>query len=210
MSEATPTRSAALALREQARAMREGHAFLDEKCLVLAGAMLRELRRFDAARSVLEALRAAAAASLAAAIERHGLQGLQCQPALALSTASLVVERASLLGVERREARLEAGAARAPDAVYATAEAAACRAAFAALLAQLAAMAAMSGNLARLEREYRRTVRRVRALEDVLIPEAAATLAAIEERLEELDREEAQWSRAFLHETEAQHFFGRK
>jgi len=70
----------------------------------------------------------------------------------------------------------------------------------AALLAQLAAIAAMSGNLARLEREYRRTVRRVRALEDVLIPETAGTLAAIEERLEELEREEAQWSRAFLNE----------
>jgi V/A-type H+-transporting ATPase subunit D len=204
MNEATPTRSAALALREQARAMREGHAFLDEKCLVLAGAMLRELRRFDAARSSLEALRAGAAASLAAAIERHGLQGLQCQPALDLATASLAIERASLLGVERRDARLEAGAARAPDAVYATAEAAACRSAFAALLAQLAAMAAMSGNLARLEREYRRTVRRVRALEDVLITETVGTLAAIEDRLEELDREEAQWSRAFLNERELQ------
>jgi len=203
MSEATPTRSAALALREQARAMREGHAFLDEKCLVLAGAMLRELRRYDAARSALETQRAAAAGCLAAAIERHGLQGLQCQPALDLSGASLAVERASLLGVERREARLEAAAARAPDAVHATPEAAPCRAAFAALLVELAAIAAISGNLVRLEREYRRTVRRVRALVDVLIPETAGTLAAIEERLEELEREEAQWSRAFLNEEDA-------
>lgn len=203
MSEATPTRSAALALREQARAMREGHAFLDEKCLVLAGAMLRELRRYDAARGALEALRTAAAGRLAAAIERHGLQGLQCQPALDLAAASLTLERASLLGVERREARLDPAAARAPDAVHATPEATACRAAFAALLIQLATIAAISGNLARLEREYRRTVRRVRALEDVLIPETTGTLAAIEERLEELEREEAQWSRAFLNQEEA-------
>ena len=196
MSQATPTRSAALALREQAGAMREGHAFLDEKCLVLAGAMLRELRRFDAARGALELLRAAAASALAAALERHGLQGLQCQPALDLSTASLAIERASLLGVERREARLDAGGARVPEAVYPTPEVAACRAAFAALLAHLAAMAATSGNLERLERDYRRTVRRVRALEDVLIPETVRTLAAIEERLEELERDEALWSRA--------------
>ena len=203
MSETTPTRSAALALREQARAMREGHAFLDEKCLVLAGAMLRELRRFDDASRALQALRASAAAGLAAAIERHGLQGVQCQPALDLSAASLGVERASLLGVEQRAARLDAATARAAQAVYATPEAEACRAAFVALLAHLAAMAAISGNLLRLEREYRRTVRRVRALEDVLIPETAGTLASIEERLEELEREEAQWPRVFLNEGES-------
>jgi hypothetical protein len=35
----------------------------------------------------------------------------------------------------------------------------------------------------------------------VLIPETAGTLASIEERLEELEREEAQWPRAFLGES---------
>ena len=46
MNDVTPTRSLLIALADERRTMREGAAFLDEKCLVLAGAMLRELRRY--------------------------------------------------------------------------------------------------------------------------------------------------------------------
>jgi V/A-type H+-transporting ATPase subunit D len=56
-------------------------------------------------------------------------------------------------------------------------------------------MAAMIGNLERLYQEYRRTVRRVRALQDVLLPEIDATLYEVETRLDELEQDEALWVR---------------
>jgi V/A-type H+-transporting ATPase subunit D len=70
-------------------------------------------------------------------------------------------------------------------------EAQACRTAFGALLPLAARLAVLSGNLERLRVEYLRTSRRARALEDVLLPETDARLAAIEAALEELEREEA-------------------
>ena len=72
MTELTATRSVAMALGEERQAMREGAVFLDEKCVLLAGAMLLELRRFEAARATLRALQSRAAATLAAALGRHG------------------------------------------------------------------------------------------------------------------------------------------
>ena len=46
-------------------------------------------------------------------------------------------------------------------------------------------------NVCRLLQEYRRTERRARALENVLMPEIRAQLAAITEYLDEFDQEEA-------------------
>ena len=51
-------------------------------------------------------------------------------------------------------------------------------------------MTTLAGNLERMYREYRRTVRRVRALQDVLLPEVDATLNEVESRLEELEQDE--------------------
>ena len=81
MSDLTPTRSRAIALREERQTMREGYAFLDEKCLLLAGEMLREARAWEnCVRGLLPRMTAARAA-LARAIGRHGVDGLQVQPA---------------------------------------------------------------------------------------------------------------------------------
>ena len=52
-------------------------------------------------------------------------------------------------------------------------------------------MGAAAANLERLSEEYRRSIRRARALDDVLIPEAARELAAMETGLEDLEREDA-------------------
>jgi len=74
-------------------------------------------------------------------------------------------------------------------------EAEACRLAFAAVLAAGAKLAAVSGNLERLSLEYRRSVRRARALQDVMLPELDHTIGDIEGRLEELEQEDAIWMR---------------
>ena len=52
-------------------------------------------------------------------------------------------------------------------------------------------LAAVGGNLERLSREYRRSVRRARALQDVLLPALERDVAEIETRLEELEQQDA-------------------
>ncbi|MFM9887080.1 MAG: V-type ATP synthase subunit D [Burkholderiales bacterium] len=195
MSDVTPTRSVAIALKDERRTMQEGYAFLDEKCLLLAGAMLREVRLFDALRRELLPLQREAMAALQAAIGRHGLNGLQCYPPSRTSEHAPRITRRSLLGVTINEAELAGESAKAEPAFNPSPEAEHCRTAFTHLLPKLTAMAALAGNLERLYQEYRRTVRRVRALQDVLLPEIGALLGEVEARLEELEQDEALWVR---------------
>jgi V/A-type H+-transporting ATPase subunit D len=63
-------------------------------------------------------------------------------------------------------------------------------AAFRRLLEAAAPLAAITANLERLMREYRRTERRVRALENVVLPEISQDLAAMEEHLDLNEQEE--------------------
>lgn len=195
MSGTTATRSAVIALRDERRAMREGCAFLDEKCLLLAAAMMTELRRLDALMAELAPLRRRARQALQLALSRHGLHGLQCQPPLAAGERRVVIRNRSLLGVPLHDASLEGAAGVAPAAANPSPEARECRAAFAALIDPMVRMAAMSANLARLQAEYRRTARRVRALEDVVLPEIEGDLEAMEGTLAELEQDEALWAR---------------
>jgi V/A-type H+-transporting ATPase subunit D len=196
VSDITATRSVAIALAEERHAMQEGYAFLDEKCLLLASAMLRELRRFDEAKARLRALQSHAATALAAALRRHGLQGLQCYPASPADAITLDTRQRLLLNVPLIDASTRRELVATPEPVYVSLEAEDCRAAFLTFTQQLEVMAAMSGNLARLYREYRRSVRRVRALQDVLLPELDGEMNEIETQLEELERDEllgARW-----------------
>ena len=171
MSEFTPTRSAVIGLKEERRAMQEGYVFLDEKCLLLAAAMLRELRRYEQAGIALKALLAEAGTTLAASVRRHGLQELQCCTAPGSAPVSLQTRQHSLMGVALVDATATRETLEVTEPVYPSPEVGACRDAFAALTAHLAQVAAIAGNLERLHREYRKSVRRVRALQDVLLPE---------------------------------------
>ncbi|HEY2188089.1 MAG TPA: V-type ATP synthase subunit D [Caldimonas sp.] len=195
MSDISPTRSAVLELQDERRAMHEGYVFLDEKCLLLAGEILRQLQTHDRLQRRLQVLHEDAAAALAAAVARHGLHGLQVYPATDLSRASVPIRARSLMGVRLQEAALDGGDAQAEDAVNRSPEAEACRLAYAAVLAAAAEAAAVTGNLERLSLEYRRSVRRARALQDVMLPELDQTIADIDGRLEEAEREDAIWMR---------------
>lgn len=195
MSELSPTRSAVIEMQDERRAMHEGYVFLDEKCLLLAGEMLRQLEHHARLQRDFLALDAAATAALRAAVARHGLQGLQVHPAADLAPARLEVEARSLMGVRLQQARWHGADARSAASVQPSPEAEACRQAFAALLAQASQLAAVAGNLERLSSEYRRAVRRARALQDVMLPELDRSIADIESRLEELEQEDAIWMR---------------
>jgi V/A-type H+/Na+-transporting ATPase subunit D len=195
MSDASATRSVVIELKDERRAMHEGYVFLDEKCLLLAGEILRELARYGQLQREFLKLHEDALAALRLAVMRHGLQGLQIYPPADLSPARVRTEGRSLMGVRLQEATLESGDVQAADAVDRSPEAEACRRAFAAVLAAAAPIAAVSGNLERLSLEYRRAVRRARALQDVMLPELDQTIYEIDSRLEELEREDAIWMR---------------
>lgn len=201
MTEGSPTRSRLIALKEEGRAMQEGYVFLDEKCLLLAGAMLRELQRHDALLDALAVAQAAAQAALRAALARHGMDGLSVYPAGRAERLVLRQSRTSMIGVALHRAELLVAADTAAAAVFPSPEAEACRAAFVALAQAATALAAAVGNLVRLEREYRRTVRRASALHDVVLPEIEREVAAITGQLDELEREEALWVRFSRRET---------
>jgi V/A-type H+-transporting ATPase subunit D len=191
MSGPTPTRSAVIEMKDERRAMHEGYVFLDEKCLLLAGEILRELALHARLQAEFLALDAAANAALQAAVMRHGLQGLQIYPPADLSSVRLSCTSSALMGVRLQQATLAGQAAPAEAAVMPSPEAEACRRAYAALLPAAATLAAIGGNLERLSYEYRRAVRRARALQDVMLPELDRDLYDSENRLEELEREDA-------------------
>jgi V/A-type H+-transporting ATPase subunit D len=195
VSDVSPTRSAVIEMKDERRAMHEGYVFLDEKCLLLAGEILRQLDQHGALQRTFTTLHDAAIAALQTAVARHGLQDLQVYPPAVLAGAAVQMTPRTLMGVRLQQATWHAEGGTAADAVMPSPEAEACRHAFASLLAAGAELAAVSGNLERLSFEYRRSVRRARALQDVMLPELDHTIADIEGRLEELEQEDAIWMR---------------
>lgn len=191
MTDRNPTRAALLELQDEQRAMHEGYVFLDEKCLLLAGEMLRQLGLLAALRATLEAAQARAVQALQAGLGRHGLAGLTLLPPPPQDEARGEVQAAALMGVRLQQARWTTDGRPPPPAVADSPEARDLREAFTALVEAAAPLAAVQGNLERLSQEYRRSVRRARALQDVLLPELAHGIADIATRIEELEQQDA-------------------
>ena len=124
--------------------------------------------------------------SLAVALAEQGRKVLLCEQ------GRLVVDAASLMGVRLQQAHWQADVhAQVPPSVAASPELRALRVACAALLEAAAPLGAVAGNLERLSQEYRRSVRRARALQDVLLPELEREMAGVESALDEGERQEA-------------------
>jgi V/A-type H+-transporting ATPase subunit D len=190
--EVAATRVAMLELRDERRLVQEGYDLLDEKRVLLATEILRQLREHTVLQRAQASQWQAARAALGAAIEVHGFDDLTVEPPLSLADARLLTERRTFLGLPLRTATLEAGSGLpvAPP-VRASPELRRTAAAFGALVAGLVTQAALEANLRCLVAEYRRTERRARALENVLLPEIDRSLRSIEEQLNAVDQEEA-------------------
>lgn len=198
MREVAPTRSAAIELADERRLMRQGYQFLDEKRTLLAAEMLRQMKVYRARTDALTQANHDAAAALAAAVERHGLDQLQVYPVPAAPSLP-TPQRTLFLGLAMLtvEDAAPAEPSDTPPAIDASPEAKACRAAFTKLTALAADIAARAGNLERLAREYKRTERRAQALEKVLLPEVEDAMRRVDEQLDTMEREETirtRWS----------------
>jgi V/A-type H+/Na+-transporting ATPase subunit D len=209
----SPTRSAFLELKEERQLVREGFEFLDEKRVILAQEMLKRLEAWRAARARYDALHEDAAAALARALGRHGLDGLGIYPVVRMENASVQVQETRFLGVHLLDGKFAPGWAEdadasgaatgtlarhfspgkqpSPPAVSPSPEAERCREAFSALVPLAVELAVMRASLERLIREYIRTERRARALENVVLPEIEGSLRFMDEQLEAMDQEEA-------------------
>ncbi len=187
----TASRSAFLELQDEQRLVNDGYEFLDEKRILLAAELLRQREAWREARSTFMERWQTANKALPAAAADQGLEGLQVYPRYTLDGARLDIDERPYVGQVMLEAGMdigEAGLSREP--VRPSPEVRRCADAFRALLDAAAPLAAITANLERLMREYRRTERRVRSLENVVLPEIRQDLAAMEEHLDLNEQEE--------------------
>jgi V/A-type H+-transporting ATPase subunit D len=191
--EVLATRVAFLELKDERRLIQEGYELLDEKRVLLATEIMRQLRQLGALREELAHLEPAALEALEGAVAMHGFDRLTVEPKADLGAALLGVHERPFLGLRLVEAALEERAAPAPGPLDrpSTPEARGCALAFRRLLDRHVELAACSVSLRRLIREYVRTERRARALENIVLPEIEESLRSIEEQLDALDQEEA-------------------
>lgn len=198
MAEGSASRAALLALRRDRRVIEEGHRFLDERRVALAHELLRRAQAHAEHRAAFLARHERARVALGEAVGRHGLEGLQAHPPALVSGAGASRAEAPFLGVRLvNAAGLQLAATDDPAAVLRTSEVARCARAFRELAQDAAALAGEVASLMRLMNEYRRTERRVRAIENIVLPEARADERRFEAALEELDQEEVMRSRLF-------------
>lgn len=187
-----PTQAALLALREERTVIDEAYEFLDEKRLLLAAELLRQLTRYESLKDQVDTLTQQATRRLRSAVQRHGLQELGIYPARLQGRQTLEKQQRNFMGVTLIETRLVTTGPPVPvKPCFASAEADLCRAAFEQLVVHTAEMSGTAGNLYRLMVEYRLTERRARALEYVLLPEVEQALKDISIHLEEMDFEDA-------------------
>ena len=188
-----PTRSALLELRDERQLVDEAFEFLDEKRLLLAAEILRQLDMYAGQVAEIEVLGHEATSKLTATVGRHGLQGASVYPALKLTHTELTVSKKNFMGVtlmvSELQYRLDQQTAQ-ETASNPTTEAQHCQQIFLELTLKSAVLAGLSGNLHRLLLEYRLTERRARALENVILPEIELTLNIMSTHIEELDLEE--------------------
>lgn len=187
-----PTRSVLLELADEHRFTREGHQFLDQKRMLVAGELLRALARYEACLHAWLRHHGPACGALAAATAMHGLDALSVHPAGTTTLEQTRIKTINFLGVLLAQPG-GATTQRSPPkgAVDTSPEVRRTAAAYALLMAEAVELAACAGNVVRLLNEYRKTERRARALENVILPELATTMAHVEEQLEEQDQEEA-------------------
>ena len=171
----------------------EAHVFLDEKLLLLAAELLRQLDIYKQCKHELDELQARSMEVMRAALMHHGLNGLQVYPAASLDGAEFRQHTYNFMGVDLVETELNIDSLANTHATPSNPSSAAesCINLFREIVTKSALLSGLSGNLYRLLTEFRLTERRARALENVILPEIDQSLREMSAHLEELDLEDA-------------------
>ena len=188
------TRAAILELKNEQLVVNEAYIFLDEKRMLLAAELLRQLRIYQQLNNARGVLHDQSNQAVQSAVMHHGLDGLQVFPAASFEAATLKQNTHNFMGVTLVETELSTENVENINTAAASnpsAKADYCRQLFREIVVQSAVLAGISGNLYRLLREYRLTERRSRALENVILPEIEQNLREMSLHLEELDLEDA-------------------
>jgi V/A-type H+-transporting ATPase subunit D len=185
----TVSRSAYLALKEEQQLVTTGYEFLDEKRILLAAEMLRQRELYRELRAGFTTACDRAAEALVSAAAETGLDGLQVHPVSVLEDAQIATERRPVIGQWLLDSRLELRADT-DTPVGTSSTVGTCAALFRDILERGVRLAAVSANLERLMHEYRRTERRVRALENVVLPDIRQDITAMQEYLDLNEQEE--------------------
>ena len=184
------SRGAFLELRDEEELVKTGYRLLDEKRVQLAAEILQQRREYRAARQAFAQRCENAAAALLEAAAAEGIDELQVHPAVTFD-AALSIESRPFVGLSLITAALgmvsntdggpqQAGGGTVQD----------CIDAFRAVMVDGVPLAALVTNLERLMVEYQRTERRVRALENVILPEISSNIAMMQEQLDLNEQEE--------------------
>ena len=185
------SKSAWLELREERELVRDGYEFLDEKRVLLAAEILRQRDAYNVERKNFVNLAKRAREALVASVADLGLEGVQTYPVARLADGRVSISRRASAGLQLLAAEFEPGERRrATEPVQRSGAANDCQKLYRDLLELGAALAARSGNLMRLTSEYRRVERRVRALENIILPEIQQTMTYMEEHLDLNEQEE--------------------
>ena len=188
-----PTQAAVLELKNEQVVVKEAYVFLDEKRLLLASELLRQLKIYLRLKDELDALQTRAADAMQSAVMHHGLNGLQVYPAKSLVDAEFKLGMSNFMGVTLVETELIIDEVADTDTAAANPSVSAENSArlFRDIVVRSAELAGISGNLHRLLAEYRITERRSRALENIILPEIDQALMDMSSHLEELELEDA-------------------
>ena len=189
-NERSATLAAIMDLCQEQSVIMEAYDFLDEKRLLLAAELLRQMKVYESLRKTYDSLQQQAEIALMLCVKRHGLQGTALYPAVYLDDAQVQVTQQSFIGIQLTETQLLIGEGMGTESVCASPEAVYCTELFKKMIQQAAKLAGVSGNLHRLIEEYRRTERRARALENVVIPEVRQSLKDMLGYMEEQEQEE--------------------
>ena len=194
------SRATLMEIQTDREVMEQGYQFLDEKLVLLAQELLRRLRDYEERGRRYRDLEGRAREALAAAVARHGLDGLQVYPPADLGDARLPRHGQTFLGVrllssEGLAAPPESGTTEVP--FRPSREARECAGLFRELAEEGAGLALAGANLHRLLAEYERTEQRAEALSNVILPEIRQAQWRMSERIEEGEQEEAVRIRLF-------------
>lgn len=188
-----PTRAAVIELRDERTVVNEAYNFLDEKRLLLAAEIIRQIDNYERVIASIKKLNQEAKKALEKAIHRHGLDGLGVYPPAVIEGVEFFTSHINFMGVSLMTTQLDLPSTAENvicEAVNPSSEAVECRRLFSDLLKETAILAGISGNLHRLRVEYRITERRSKALENVILPQIEHDLKQMGDLLEEMDIED--------------------